>query len=90
MLLESRKWRRGLSVIRRSFSRRNELVQALEENGIQVDKYGACGNPTCGRPMLEKYGRLPQGEDEECRSMVEKNYKLYFKLENSLSKDYVT
>ena len=71
-----------------SFSGRNELVQELEENGVKIDKYGECGNMTCGRSMMETFIRLPTGEDEECRQMVDQNYKFYLALENSLCLDY--
>jgi alpha-1,3-fucosyltransferase len=65
-------------------SRRIEMVKILQ-NYIQVDVYGDCGNLTCPKKRDKSFV-----SSDECRDMVAKNYKLYFALENSLCRHYVT
>ena len=55
-----------------SKSDREGLVQALQTH-IKVDVYGACGELKCGRER-----------EEECYQMVDRSYKFYLSLENSV------
>lgn len=61
-----------------SLSGRNEFVAALQQF-ISVDVYGQCGPLKC-----------PRSHEESCRLMVERDYKFYLSLENSLCADYIT
>jgi len=61
-----------------SKSDREGLVQSLAKH-IKVDVYGGCGRLKCGRDRTE-----------ECYQMVNRSYKFYLSLENSVCQDYVT
>ncbi|XP_018017388.1 glycoprotein 3-alpha-L-fucosyltransferase A [Hyalella azteca] len=60
-------------------SNRMELTKVLQQHGLQVDIYGACGSLQCGTKRTE-----------ECYKMVEQEYKFYLSFENSLCNHYVT
>jgi hypothetical protein len=62
----------------KSLSARNEYVDRLK-TFIDVDIYGECGNMSCSR-----------SNPELCRKMLERDYKFYLSLENTLCEDYVT
>ncbi|XP_046437835.1 alpha-(1,3)-fucosyltransferase C-like [Daphnia pulex] len=62
----------------KSLSARNEYVDRLK-TFIDVDIYGQCGNMSCSR-----------SNPELCRQMLERDYKFYLSLENTLCEDYVT
>jgi len=66
-----------------TLSKREQLVQKLMEHlpPNSVDIYGLCGPEKCPKQNETK---------EMCWQKVEKNYKFYLSLENSLCKDYVT
>ncbi len=70
----------------RSMAGRDEMINELQTY-LQVDKYGNCGNMTCG--VSETHQR-PEDVDEYCRDMAAQHYKFYFALENSLCLDYVS
>ncbi|KAA0195113.1 hypothetical protein HAZT_HAZT010087 [Hyalella azteca] len=55
------------------------LTKVLQQHGLQVDIYGACGSLQCGTKRTE-----------ECYKMVEQEYKFYLSFENSLCNHYVT
>ena len=59
-------------------SKRDEIVKKLQNLGIEVDVYGACGNLSC--PM----------DSEVCDQMLDTTYKFYFAFENNLCNDYLT
>lgn len=61
-----------------SQSARNEYVKLLK-TFIDVDIYGQCGTFRCSR-----------SNQTACREMLERDYKFYLALENSLCEDYVT
>lgn len=61
-----------------SFSGREEYVQQLQELGIEVDIYGACGSLSC-----------PLEKQHECEHKIS-SYWFYLSFENSLCEDYVT
>ena len=72
-----------------SLSGREGLVDKLTQFGVQVDRYGKCGNLTCGLPQYEDFTKgnrkeEAEKEDQYCRTMAGQNYKFYFSLENSL------
>jgi alpha-1,3-fucosyltransferase len=62
----------------KSLSARNEFVDRLK-TFIDVDIYGKCGNMSCSRSYPEL-----------CHQMLERDYKFYLSLENTLCEDYVT
>lgn len=70
----------------RSMAGRDEMVDQLARY-IQVDRYGSCGNLTCG---VSDTDFRPEEVDEQCREMAAKTYKFYLALENSLCADYVS
>lgn len=70
----------------RSMSGRDDMVDRLSEL-IQVDRYGSCGNLTCGN--ADTHAR-PGEDDEMCREMAARTYKFYLALENSLCVDYAS
>ena len=57
-----------------------DLRQYLPADSIHI--YGKCGNKRCSRDS-------PDARDD-CWSMLEKDYKFYLALENSICPDYVT
>lgn len=61
-----------------SRSGRQDLVKHLQKY-IDIDVYGECGTLSC-----------PRKQEEKCKKMIDKQYKFYFALENSLCLDYVT
>ncbi len=62
----------------KSLSGRNEYVDRLK-TFIDVDIFGQCGSMRCSR-----------SNPESCRQMLERDYKFYLALENTLCGDYVT
>ena len=62
----------------KSLSARNEFVDRLKTL-IDIDIYGKCGNMSCSR-----------SNPVWCRQMLERDYKFYLSLENTLCEDYVT
>uniref|UniRef100_A0A0P6J2W8 Fucosyltransferase n=1 Tax=Daphnia magna TaxID=35525 RepID=A0A0P6J2W8_9CRUS len=62
----------------KSLSARNEYVDRLKTY-IDVDIYGQCGTMRCSRL-----------NSELCHEMLERDYKFYLSLENTLCEDYVT
>ena len=62
----------------KSLSARNEFVNRLKTL-IDIDIYGKCGNMSCSR-----------SNPVWCRQMLERVYKFYLSLENTLCEDYVT
>lgn len=62
----------------KSLSARNEYVNRLK-TFIDVDIYGQCGTMRCSR-----------SNSELCHEMLERDYKFYLSLENTLCEDYVT
>lgn len=62
----------------KSHSNRNQFVKLLQEF-VPVDIYGRCGSLDC-----------PRSKEGDCRQLVERDYKFYLSLENSLCLDYVT
>lgn len=61
-----------------SVSGREEYVQRLQELGVEVDIYGACGTLSC-----------PLDKQDECTHKIG-SYWFYLAFENSLCEDYVT
>ncbi|CAB3224357.1 unnamed protein product [Arctia plantaginis] len=55
------------------------LQKYLNQYGLQIDIYGACGGLECGRD-----------KEEECNKMIETDYYFYLAFENAFSEDYVT
>jgi alpha-1,3-fucosyltransferase len=53
-------------------------VRKLQDLGVEIDVYGACGNFSC--PM----------KSVECDEMLNSTYKFYFSFENNLCSDYLT
>lgn len=70
----------------RSMAGRVEMMNKLQEY-MHVDKYGNCGNMTCG---VSETDERPEDVDEYCRAIASQQYKFYFALENSLCLDYVS
>ena len=61
-----------------SHSGRMEFVKELQRF-VNVDVYGQCGTHKC-----------PKSQQDNCRKMLDQDYKFYLALENSLCVDYVT
>ncbi|CAL4120904.1 unnamed protein product, partial [Meganyctiphanes norvegica] len=59
-------------------SQRGKYVRDLRKY-IPVDIYGRCGTLKC-----------PKDNFDECRTMINEDYKFYLAFENSICKDYVT
>lgn len=59
-------------------NQRLKYVQELSKY-IEVHIYGGCGNYTCGRER-----------EQECFSMLKKDYKFYLAFENANCRDYIT
>lgn len=59
----------------------NQRLKYVEELSkyIDVHIYGGCGNYTCGRER-----------EQECFSMLKKEYKFYLAFENANCRDYIT
>ena len=66
----------------RSSSKREEFVKELKKH-IRVDQFGKCGGTLCNK-------RYSVVNDDDCSSIVEKDYKFYLALENAFTDDYVT
>ncbi|KAF5307931.1 hypothetical protein FQR65_LT06498 [Abscondita terminalis] len=62
-------------------SKREDLVKAIQKY-VPVDVYGKCGNLSCART-----GYVSSGY---CYNLLERDYKFYLSMENSLCKDYFT
>lgn len=61
-----------------SLNNRLGFVHELQKF-VEIDVFGKCGNFSC-----------PKGQHEDCMSMLRKNYKFYFSIENSNCVDYIT
>ena len=61
-----------------SESLREKYVENLQKY-VTVDIYGKCGDHVCWA-----------GDQEDCYSMLEKDYKFYLSFENAFCRDYVT
>uniref|UniRef100_A0A182QLS1 Fucosyltransferase n=1 Tax=Anopheles farauti TaxID=69004 RepID=A0A182QLS1_9DIPT len=61
-----------------ALSGRDRLVERMQQAGLEVDVYGACGTLKCKRG------------NPECNRMLDTLYWFYLSFENSLCVDYVT
>lgn len=68
------------------YSGRDRVIAKLEEYGVAIDKFGRCGNLTCGPGLPEE--RSPDTEDM-CLTTASKTYKFYIAFHNSMCRDYV-
>ena len=74
-----------------SHSNREELVFQLIASGVQVDRYGRCGNETCGLPYYDNQtGNVEQSKEEYCLGILAKDHKFIFAFQNSLCLDFTS